>query len=433
MEAFTFASPLLGAPLVVRQQAAGQIGFKIYPGALLAVRLLEDAVAGRGTHGAAGAAVAAALSAGGAVVELGAGVCGLPSLVLGARRVGSGGHMHAVATDVPAALPLLRANAEAAVGSGGGSGSSPVTVAPLTWGDPADVPALVERLRSASSSGDGGGGAAPPPVCSLLLGADVVYHEPLIDPLLTALRELTAQGVWGGPAGATGDAATPPPPQVLLTYVQRFKRAKAFFKKARRWFDVAAVPLGSVVDYEALTWNRHEGDNTPAAAGADGGGQAAPLLPALDSGSADYERYLRGVCAAADAKREREDEAAATKAAASGGDEADASAGPAAPAAAAAVVYHAVDSDSLSDDPGKAPGLGLFAGVDTGLGAAAGGSDDDGGGDGDGRRGDSPAQAAERRRLRELRASATAAAAYLGLPALAEPLEAYAYVLTRRA
>ena len=454
MDEFTFCSPLLPRPLTVRQQAAGAIGFKVYPGALLLARFLEEhaaAAAAPAARAAPGAhAAARALGADAVVVELGAGVCGLPALVLGgaaAARAEGGRRACVVATDVPDMLPLLAQNV-AAAGVG-------VDVAPLTWGSTQDVPALAAHLR----------GRVP----SLIVGADIVYHEPLIDPLLDALRRLTEPGAWGEPAGACA-------PPVLISYVQRFKRAKAFFKKARRWFDIAVVPMGTVVDYDALIWHRQflapggcGGGAEPrrdAAAGAEVGGGAAggagaaggerPPAHQLDSGSADYGRYLRSVCAAGDAAR---DAAATGHCSHGGGDRGDAAstsrppaaaagAAPAPPLAAAPAVYHAVDSDSQDDDPGKSPGIGLFAGIDTSgvsasadaAGAAAAGTSaaDDAGASGDDAEGSPLAASRHHRRARpspqerQLLASATAAAELLGLPHLAEPLDAYVYVLTRR-
>jgi len=131
------------------------------------------------------------LASGGAPpATLGAGVCGLPSLLL-AR-----GGAHAVATDVPAVLPRLALNVDANVagrrrrrraaeggggaagansgagagaGAGGGGGSAELeidgvegggsaAVLPLTWGDARDVAALRTFLRAR-----GGGRAAAAP------------------------------------------------------------------------------------------------------------------------------------------------------------------------------------------------------------------------------------------------------------------------------
>ena len=417
MESFRFASPLLPRPLSIDQRSAGVIGFKVYPGALLLARELERAASGAALPPAARAALQAAVAPGALVLELGAGVCGLPSLLLAA---GGGGARHVVATDMPAVLPLLSRNAqaaaEAAAGPGGerDGGGSCVRVAPLAWGEAGGVSAL----RAGAL-----GGRAP----DVILGADVVYHEPLIAPLLAALVALTEAEAGAGVGAGAGASAPPPPPPppVLLAYVQRFKRARAFFRLARRWFDVVAVPLGRVVDYDALTWQHAgalrrggrtagEGEGGGGDGGGDGsggdGGSSAPT-PVLHSGSADYATYLEAVCTAAEEAR-------------AAGGEAGSAACPAAPASAPAPapapapVYRGVDSDSEAD-AGKEPGMALFAGVEVE-------EQGSGGSDGEGEACDAAdAHVPLRRR-------AQAAAAELGLPRLAEPLHAYLYVLTRR-
>jgi len=101
-----------------------------------------------------------------------------------------------------------------------------------------------------------------------IVAAGVVYHDPLIAPLLHTLLELTESPSEGGEEG-------PPPPTIILSYVQRFKRAKRFFKLAAAHFDVkvvagpptgggqgkattsttATIPGGGLcVDYDTLTW-----------------------------------------------------------------------------------------------------------------------------------------------------------------------------------
>lgn len=397
MQAFTFASPLLSRDLHVQQKAAGVIGFKVYPGALVLAQYLERAAAGTSsTQETPGLAAANAALNGNVVIELGSGVCGLPSLVLGGYS-SAPAERRVIATDVPVMLPLLHENVVAA------GSASVVDVAPLTWGAANDVPALVTKLRSE--------GRGPP---SAIVGADIVYHDPLIDPLLDALRRLTDPGTWGDSS---------PPPPVLMAYVQRFKRAKAFFKKAKKWFDVQCIPMGPVVDYDALTWHGQQLQRAAGAgaAGSDGHSNPSSGTPVLDSGSAGYERYLWAVCAAGDALRERQ----AAEGVADGSSQLPVT-------ASEPAVFHAVDSDSQEDDPGKSPGIGLFAGFDCGPGesvdAAAGNRDErDASGAG------MDAKRDEAYRLRQLRASASAAAQLLGLPQLAEPLDAYVYVLTRRA
>ena len=96
--------------------------------------------------------------AGKRVVEVGAG-CGLPGLVaaaVGARRV--------TLTDLPEALASLRRNAS----ENARAVSCEVTCEALRWG----------------------AHGAGLPDCDVVLGADVVYKEALIAPLLSTLRAL---------------------------------------------------------------------------------------------------------------------------------------------------------------------------------------------------------------------------------------------------
>jgi hypothetical protein len=232
---FDFLHDPSGDIFHIAQRAAGAIGAKLYPGALLLCAYLR----------------AAPLPAGSAVVELGAGVCGLPSLWL--SRSGA----RVIATDAPAMLPLLVANVAraggGALGAPAASAASPLRAAPFEWG--VDDAAAAAALRA------GLGGRV-----DYVVAADVVYHDPLIAPLLGALRALT-----DAPPGAGTEWA---PPVILLSYVQRFKRARRFFKLAAAHFDVVqvagsarpgrggcAAPAGAaagaptrVVDYDALTW-----------------------------------------------------------------------------------------------------------------------------------------------------------------------------------
>lgn len=142
-------------------------------------------------------------------------------------------------------------------------GPSPVRVWPLIWGD-ADSGADILSRFAAEFGGRN---------CDLILAADVIYHEHLIVPLLDTLVLLTEP--LSGLFTATGR-----PPLILISYVQRFKRAKQFVKAARRWFDVTIVSVSSVVDYDALNWNRGASELTVNSSSADWAG-----FPPLADGS----------------------------------------------------------------------------------------------------------------------------------------------------
>ena len=262
MDSFTFSCASLPAPLTIEQEAQREIGFKVYPGSLVLLQHFERHPPPPGS----------------VVLELGAGVCALPSIVL------SHGGCHAIATDVPVMLDLLATNCErnAAVrqpddvaatqqldGTTAAAAAGSCSVAPLTWGD-ADT------------------GGPPPGVphrVDLIIGADVVYHEPLIAPLLATCVRLT-----DGPS---------PPPRIVLSYVQRFKRAKAFLRAARKHFDVRVEQVADVVDYDTLTWGLHALQQRVATGQAGEGGLAAPPSLHLTPSSAGFDEYCALVIAAA--------------------------------------------------------------------------------------------------------------------------------------
>lgn len=317
----------------------------------------------------------------GTVVELGAGVCGLAALAVAALGY------RALATDLPAVVPSLADNIDrnraAVAAAAGASSSSACTAAPLSWGD---APAAADLAGSCRAAGQ--------PI-RLILGADIVYHEHLVDPLLTTLLALTQPPPDGSP-----------PPPVFLTYVQRFKRAKAFFHKATKAFDVVRLPMGDVVDYDCLSWVLPALMRTPAAAA----GSAAADTVVVDVSWAAYGTFesavLRhdaaGTLAAAWASRP----GACTDAV----DGADARAAAPPPAAA---VHHGVDTDSDTDKTfhdlfGATAAEALFTAP---------------------RAGDASAEAAAAPGAPHARAHAAALAA--GIP-FAEPLQAAGYLLLRR-
>lgn len=258
MESFTYISAS-GSELLFEQSSTGSIGAKVYPGSLLMGALIERRLTP--LHAVA--------------VELGCGACPIPTLLAASQGI------DAVATDLAAMLVLCRANVTANEGgqarpkgstrhTDGGAPqhvASSARVAALPWGDAVAARSLLESLAPSS--------------IGVILGADVVYHDHLLQPLLETLAYLTDV-----PLTENGKEYVPPP--VVLTYVQRFKRAKAFFKMAQRGvqlskpaeaavggqeggesgamsrskkatnkaarFDVEQTLLGYVVDYDTLSW-----------------------------------------------------------------------------------------------------------------------------------------------------------------------------------
>jgi hypothetical protein len=197
MESFYFASPLLATgPLLVRQESAGVIGFKLYPGALLLVGYFERNPLPPRTR----------------VVELGAGMCGLPSLVL------SGAGCSVIATDVPDIVRGLAINLAA--------NASLARCMPLTWCDAAELRLLHSSVMSSDYSVPPGGpwpeghlahATSLTGLVDYIVAADVVYHEPLIEPLLQTLVALTELEVGHTHHEPESQHS---PPVIIMSYVQ---------------------------------------------------------------------------------------------------------------------------------------------------------------------------------------------------------------------
>lgn len=242
LQGFAFQSPLcLQHPVHIEQEAGRDIGFKLYPGALLLARYIEQTT---GTS--------AALSGARALLELGAGICALPGLML------ASGGARVVATDIPEVVARLASNIDGSSDCLQGRSGGSVKAAPLYWGrdvgpEHSCKSVLASMAADAAARGHGESTLAGSADLDLILGADIVYHEHLIEPLLHTLIDLTEPRAAN--AAASSAAAEPSkPPVVILSYVQRFKRAKAFFKLATQHFEVQAIPTRDVVDYEVLTW-----------------------------------------------------------------------------------------------------------------------------------------------------------------------------------
>ena len=228
--AFTVSSPLWGgAPITIQQDALREIGFKLYPAALVSLALIEAGTPAGKEGSSAGKSVQAtcrgeplciSLSLRGLnVLELGAGCCGLLSIAAAA-----GGAARVCATDLASIVPHLAANLDAAAAVAG-PGSTPASAAELQWGKPDTYAAAV------------------PWTPDVVVGADIVYYEELIQPLLHCLLWLTGEGLPAGEAA----------PLIVITYVQRVRKGKAFVPRARAaGFDVRVLSLPHVVDYDVL-------------------------------------------------------------------------------------------------------------------------------------------------------------------------------------
>jgi protein N-lysine methyltransferase METTL21C len=214
---FSSSSPdwLLSSAYV--QQAAGQdIGFKLYPGATILCKWLENHYASDER-----------LSSCKRVLELGAGISALPSMLMAAKG------KDVVATDCPDVVDFLQRNIDGNRGAfssfaskegiGAAEPGGSLFATSLLWGKDSEVPIehSAKSLLSTTFKPD------------LILGADIVYHEHLIQPLLDTLLALTEPSMYEG--------STPPP--IVMAYVQRFKRAKQFFKLAQKHFEIKTVPV----------------------------------------------------------------------------------------------------------------------------------------------------------------------------------------------
>ena len=203
----------------------------------------------------------------------------------------SGAGCKVVATDVPAVVPLLTANLAAAGCSAHELGSA--LAAPLVWGSTDAVSSLLNDGLVRQSLCDTTSTHAPR--FDLIVAADVVYHEPLIVPLLETVLALTELTHNDGS-----------PPRVLIAYVHRFKRARSFFRLARRHFDVQVLPAGGVVDYDTLVWSlpligenaaccadgaRCDADTAAGAICSANGGAMGGVV--VTSACADHGRYVR--------------------------------------------------------------------------------------------------------------------------------------------
>jgi len=232
MESFLF-QPVEGRLLQICQSSTGAIGSKIYPGALKLCSYLPNANGneeGKATSkeldeeaekdSILTKVLAELIHKDCLVLELGAGVCALPTLQLALAK------RQVIATDLPEMLPLLGSNLE----SNFPSLPRLASTFPLAWGVESDVAALRSSLTRFPD---------------VILGADVVYHDHLIEPLLNTLKWLTKRD----------DTTGCDPPVIVISYVQRFKKAKRFLKLAKKSFDVTIYSTGHVVDYDVLTWS----------------------------------------------------------------------------------------------------------------------------------------------------------------------------------
>eukprot|EP00887_Chlorella_sp_A99_P000260 scaffold13.g260.t1 len=139
--------------------------------------------------GSAAAGAAGSAWRGARVLELGAGgsgIAGLAAACLGA---------HVVATDLPAVLPQLEGNLQRNRGMVGAAGGS-IAAAALDWRDPPEqaLSRLAAQLEG-QLEGRQRQHLATPLAFDWLIGADLIYSEAAIPPLVATIRAVAAAAV----------------------------------------------------------------------------------------------------------------------------------------------------------------------------------------------------------------------------------------------
>ncbi|XP_022741568.1 protein N-lysine methyltransferase METTL21A-like [Durio zibethinus] len=191
--------------VVIRQLPSEGLSFQLWPAATTLVTLLDN----HRCHPSKSplTTILTALSKGGdnirklKILEIGSGtgLAGIAAAVtLGAK---------VTVTDLPHVIPNLQFNVDAnadLVAQNGGT----VNVAPLRWGEDEDVEAIGREF-------------------DLVLASDVVYHDHLFQPLIETLRFLLNGG---------GEKKV-----FVMAHLRRWKKDSAFFKKAKKFFDVETL------------------------------------------------------------------------------------------------------------------------------------------------------------------------------------------------
>ncbi|RDX64517.1 Protein-lysine methyltransferase METTL21D, partial [Mucuna pruriens] len=194
--------------VAIRQLPSEGLSFQLWPAATTLVSLLD-----RYRADPPGSPLSAALDGRRRILELGSGT-GIVGLVSAATLGGS-----VTLTDLPHVVPNLRFNADANAGVVGSTGGA-VSVAPLRWGHVDDVEAIGREF-------------------DLILASDVVYHDHLYEPLLETLRLV----MLGGGEEREGKKMV-----FVMAHMRRWKKESAFFKKAKKHFNVDVLHTDTPCD-----------------------------------------------------------------------------------------------------------------------------------------------------------------------------------------
>jgi len=291
----------------IRQESTREIGFKLYPGALELCSFFQSlplsCTNGSNTTNTINnikdttvTSSPSSLLNNAVILELGSGVCAIPTLAINRLYSSS----LTIATDMPTLLPLLEENLtknnsnqqdnQSPLQNNILSSSSSWSKAlPLTWGikeDTINIRNLLGQLyqqfiNQQSSTNISLSTITDTPISpDIIIAADVIYHDPLIEPLLQTLIELTnielcekypspsyTKSITSSTTALSPISTYAIPnssstfsftgnkiPIIIISYVQRFKRAKQFFKLAKKYFDIDILHQSEVIDYDVLTW-----------------------------------------------------------------------------------------------------------------------------------------------------------------------------------
>ncbi|XP_019182954.1 PREDICTED: protein N-lysine methyltransferase METTL21A-like [Ipomoea nil] len=186
----------IDSAISIRQLPSQGLSFQLWPAAATLVNLLDGRY---DLHPSLSALLAAGKPL--RVLELGSGT-GVVGIAAAATLGAS-----VTVTDLPHVLANIQFNIDLNSGVLENHGGA-VDVAALSWGEMEDMEAIGREY-------------------DLLLGSDVVYYDHLYDPLLKTLRFFLLEG----------ERKT----AFVMAHLKRWKKESAFFKKAKKVFDVEII------------------------------------------------------------------------------------------------------------------------------------------------------------------------------------------------
>ncbi|KAL7131891.1 hypothetical protein ABFS83_12G035400 [Erythranthe nasuta] len=200
----------INSAVVIRQLPSQGLSFQLWPAATTLYTLLDRHRSGDAAQPTPLSALLTSPDRRLRILELGSGtgLVGIAAAALLGATV--------TVTDLPRVLPNLQYNVDANAGilaAAGGGGT--VGVAALAWGDRSHMEAVGVDY-------------------DIVLGSDVVYHDNLYEPLLQTLKffllESEKRIVF------------------VMAHLKRWKKESAFFKKAKKLFDVDVIHTDSPSD-----------------------------------------------------------------------------------------------------------------------------------------------------------------------------------------